>query len=316
MNITGVESLVYGVEDVASCTRFFTDWGLELSDRGRHGADFLLRDGSTLALRPIGDASLPPAVVQGSTVRDTVWGVEAKDDLQAVAAALSSDRDVSQAADGTLRSVDDGGYPISFRLTARHLEPTAHAPMNSVGRVGRIDARAEAALPYRVSPARFVHVVNWVPRELDRAMRFYVERLGFRRTETVTGVGHFLRCTGAGDHHNMFLQQKGLNHGFQHVAFEVRDIDEVMMCGQHMERQGWKSHLGPGRHVVGSNVYWYFWCPAGGMVEIGCDLDYITDHSETVEHDTIPSGGSSWFARPADEGLRPGHGEWPQWEGR
>jgi hypothetical protein len=311
--ITGVESLTYGVEDIALCTRFFSDWGLDLVDSGRHGSDFRLRDGSSLHIRAVDDRALPPAPVRGSTVRETVWGLESADDVEAVGAVLS-DREVKRAADGTLRSRDETGYAIAFRPTARHLEPVAHAPANSVGRVGRMDERAEAALPYRIVPTRFVHVVNWVPFELERAMRFYVDRLGFRRTETVTGSGHFLRCNSAGDHHNLFLQQQGRNHGFQHIAFEVRDIDEVMMCGQHMERCGWQSHLGPGRHVVGSNVYWYFWCPAGGMVEIGCDLDYITDHWEPVDHETIPAGGSSWFVRREDAGRRPGHGEWPQYQ--
>jgi hypothetical protein len=258
------------------------------------------------------DAALPPAVVGGSTLRETVWGVDDAAELEAIGTALGADRDV-RSNTGTLRCVDETGYAIGFRMTERHLEPAVHATANSVGRFGRIDQRAEAALPYRISPMRFVHVVNWVPFGLDAAMRFYVERLGFRRTETVRGAGHFLRCAPAGDHHNLFLQQSGRNHGFQHVAFEVRDIDEVMMCGQQMERRGWKTHLGPGRHVVGSNVYWYFWSPAGGMVEVGCDVDYITDHWETLEHDSIPSGGSSWFVRPEDAGRRPGHGEWPQY---
>jgi catechol 2,3-dioxygenase-like lactoylglutathione lyase family enzyme len=314
MTICGIDSLLYGVEDVALCTRFFENWGLELAGSGRHGADFMLLDGTTLQLRSRHERSLPPPLVPGSSVRETVWGVDSLDSVAAIGAELSRDREVSEGPDGTVHAFDESGYAIAFRKSLRQAQREPLPQTNSPGCVQRTDARAAGAFPYRIRPRRFVHVVYWIPTELERARRFYTERLGFRVTESVTGAGHFMRCAPSGDHHNLFLQQVGRNAGFQHVAFEVRDIDEVMMCGQHMEQQGWKTHLGPGRHVVGSNVYWYFWCPAGGMVEIGCDLDHITDHWQPLEHSTIPGGGSSWYVRPEDAGLRPGHGEWPQLE--
>ena len=309
----GVESLVYGVQDLALAAGFYEDWGLELIHRGERGADFALADGSTVQLRQAGDASLPPPLVPGSTVRETVWGVESKSSLAAIAAELSKDRGVKEDAGGTLHAFDELGYAIAFRLSVRKPISAKLSDFNTVGNPARRDARAAAALPYRVRPQRFVHVVNWIPRAMERERRFYVERLGFRLTESVAGSGHFLRCAPTSDHHNLFLNSRGDNFGFQHVAFEVRDIDEVMLAGQYMERRGWKTHLGPGRHVVGSNVYWYFWCPAGGLAEIGCDIDCITDHWQPLEHESMPSGGSSWFVRPEDEGRRPGHGDWPQY---
>lgn len=312
MAICGVESLVYGVEDLERCARFFEDWGLESAPESA-GTEWRLPDGSSLLLRPIGDRALPAALVPGSTVREAVWAVDSREGLQGIAAELSRDREVTEIS-GTLHSVDDSGYAIAFRLSERQPVRAEPPQVNTVGRIGRKDERARAALPYRARPQRIVHLVYWVPREIDAAMRFYVERLGFRLTESVDGSGHFLRCASDSDHHNLFLNCRGDNFGFQHVAFEVRDIDEVMMCGQYMERRGWKSHLGPGRHVVGSNVYWYFWCPAGGLAEVGCDIDFITDHWQPQRHPSMPAGGSSWFVRQEEEGLRPGHGEWPQWQ--
>jgi hypothetical protein len=317
MSIRGVESLLYGVEDLALACRFFEDWGLACRHRGERGADFALPDRTTVCLRPIDDHALPAPLVPGSTVRETVWGVDSGKDIDTIAAELAKDRAVRQSADGILHAVDDLGYAVGFKVTTREAVTMRLADTNTVGGVSRRDARAAAALAYRVRPQRFVHVVYWIPqRLLARARDFYVGRLGFCLTESVATSGHFLRCGPHGDHHNLFLNCRGDNFGFQHVAFEVRDIDEMMMAGQYMERHGWKTHLGPGRHVVGSNVYWYFWCPAGGCAEIGCDIDCITDHWQPLEHETMPGGGSSWFVRPEDEGLRPGHGEgWPQYQG-
>ena len=44
MNIVGLDSLVYGVDDIDAAIRFHEDWGLEFLERGASGADFALAD--------------------------------------------------------------------------------------------------------------------------------------------------------------------------------------------------------------------------------------------------------------------------------
>jgi len=44
MKIIGVESVIYGAEDVEQATRFHVDWGLELTNKGVAGSDFKLPD--------------------------------------------------------------------------------------------------------------------------------------------------------------------------------------------------------------------------------------------------------------------------------
>ncbi|MPY70922.1 MAG: bleomycin resistance protein [Alphaproteobacteria bacterium] len=310
MNIIGVEQLVYGSEDVAAATKFYEDWGLEATGKSAEGADFALPDRTTIHIRRINDPSLPPASVPGSTVRECVWGVKDAASLRAIGAELSRDREVTEDAEGTLHSTDEYGYRMGFRLARRDFAPNALPETNTVGVPVRTNTRAEGALKHRVRQLRISHVVYWAPGDTARAARFYTDRLGFKVTESAKVLGYFLRGALSHDHHNLFLHRNGDNYGFQHVAFEVRDIDEVMMCGNHMEAEGWKSHLGPGRHVMGSNSYWYFWNPAGGVAECSSDMDFITDDWVTKEHDTPPHGGIGWYARPSDANLRPGHGEW------
>ncbi len=77
------------------------------------GAVFATPAGQTIHLLPIDDPSLPSAPDgDGSTVRQTVWGVDTADDLEALGAELSKDRDVTRAADGTLSTVDESGFAI------------------------------------------------------------------------------------------------------------------------------------------------------------------------------------------------------------
>ncbi len=316
MNITGVESIVYGTDDIEAATKFHVDWGLEIAGSSASGADFRLPDDTTVLVRGIDDASLPPASVPGPTAREVIWGVTDRASLDAIGASLSSDRDVTADANGTLHSHDDYGYRFGFRVTARKPEPVAFPDNNTAWNAPRKDARADIFSRGPVRQERIFHVVYWAPGDTAAHAKFYQERLGFKLTESIKGLGFFMRGGASHDHHNLFLNNHAGNFGFQHVAYEVRDFDEVLRCGTHMEKQGWKSHVGPGRHYFGSGWFWYFNNPAGGLAETGMDSDYIGDGWVPVDHQTIPpEAARPWMIRREEDGLFPGHGDWPQWDG-
>ncbi|MBT4751264.1 MAG: hypothetical protein HOO19_18170, partial [Rhodospirillaceae bacterium] len=78
MNITGIQKIIYGVEDLDAAARFHTNWGLAPGRRDETSAEFSLGDGSSLALRRADDASLPPNHVNwlhfgASTAREVIW---------------------------------------------------------------------------------------------------------------------------------------------------------------------------------------------------------------------------------------------------
>jgi hypothetical protein len=89
--------------------------------------------------------------------------------------------------------------------------------------------------------------------------------------------GVFLRAQGSNDHHCLFALKREQVKGVHHVSFAVTNFDELLIGGQHMEKLGWKTQVGPGRHVIGSNYFWYFHNPCGGAVEYYADMDYLTD---------------------------------------
>ncbi|MEE9290984.1 MAG: VOC family protein [Alphaproteobacteria bacterium] len=313
MNIIGVESLVYGSEDVAAAIKFHEDWGLEPTEKGESGADFKLPDDTTVHVRAIDDPALPPPSVPGSTAREVIWGVEDKDSLDAIGAELSRDRDVTTDVQGGLHSHDDLGYRIGFRLTVRKPKPVRLPETNTVWTAPRVNKRAEIFSRSAPRQQRMFHVVYWAPGDTERHAMFYMERLGFRLTESIKGLGFFMRCPRSHDHHNLFLQNKGNHYGFQHVAYEIQDFDEVLRCGTNMEERGWKSHYGPGRHYFGSGWFWYFWNPAGGIAETGMDSDFIGDDWQPLRHDSIPAAASRpWMIRKEEAELSVGHGNWPQ----
>lgn len=313
MTIIGIDSIVYGAEDVAAAVRFHIDWGLEPVESGAKGADFRLPDETTVHVRAAGDAALPPASVPGSSAREVIWGVADAASLETVGAELSRDREVTADAGGVLHSRDDLGYRLGFRVSRRRPKPLRLPDTNTVWNGPRIDRRAEVFTRPQVRQQRMFHVVYWAPGDVARHAAFYLERLGFRLTESVAGLGYFMRCGGSHDHHNLFLESKGNNYGFQHVAYEVQDFDEILRCGTWMEERGWTSQIGPGRHYFGSGLFWYFRNPAGGLAETGMDSDFISDGWAPRHHETVPpEAARPWMIRREEIGRPVAAGDWPQ----
>lgn len=277
MPIQRVESITYGVEDVARCIQYFDDFGLELVERGSSGATFRTLTHQTVEIRASSDASLPPAIQQGSTLRFTVWGTDNEAGLEAIGTELSRDREVRCDASGTLRTTDESGLPLGFCVSRPKRVVIEPHPVN----VGDIASRVNTPFPRieRVQPLRLVHVVFHIRQEgRERASQFYQERLGFRLSDRSVDAGDFMRCEGSQDHHNLLLLHRADRVEYNHVAFEVPGIDEIMIAGLHMKERGWTAMRNPGRHFLGSNFHWFFENPCGGRTEFIADMDRLDEH--------------------------------------
>ena len=268
MKISRIESMLYGVEDLEAGIRYFEDWGVPLVERGARGAHFRLPSGQTILLRAASDKSLPGTGESGSTLRELVWGVEDAGSLKAIAKELARDREVKADPDGTLHSRDECGYAIAFRRT----RPAKTAPAKKSARMNRPFDPERRARPQRAG-----HVVYKTRMaDLAAASRFYQERLGFRLSDATPG-GDFLRCPRTHDHHSLFLLARPDVRAFDHIAFEVAGFDEIVLGGRFMQGRGWTADSPVGRHVLGSNLFWYFNNPCGGRTEYFADMDQMND---------------------------------------
>lgn len=276
MAFVGIDTVVFSPPDMKEARRFFADWGLRRVRDGRSGTVFETEIGSQIVLRPPAARGLPPAL-PGTNFREVIWGVSSNRDLDAIAKELSRDREVTLDKDGTLHSVDPNGLGIGFRVWRRKRAlKRSRAPVNTPGTLERIDAPSR--FYRRATPLRMGHVVFLVP-DVGAGEKFYTRRLGFWLSDRYTGgVGVFLRYLANSDHHNLFLlRSREGRTAIDHVAFEVRDIHEVFGGGLYMQRRGWPTEVGPGRHPISSAYFWYFKSPCGGAVEYFGDSDYLTE---------------------------------------
>jgi len=300
--ITGIDAAVFGVADLRAATRFLDDWGLSRLRSGRWGADFACVDRSEVLVRPIDSRELPKAVEPGSTLRELVWSVASKRALDAIGANLARDRSVSEDSEGALHSADDLGLRLAFRVTRRKVLKARPGAFNAPGCVQRLDRPAPfygRALPQEIS-----HVVLGVP-DIRAVERFYCGRLGFRVSDRYVGRAVFLRASPAGNHHHLFVLNSGDRKlRFDHIAFKVRDVHEVIGGGQALAARGWTTHAGPGRHYPSSACFWYFKSPLGGAAEYAADEDMVTAKWRPRRFVMAPENFSEWrFNAPSGGGL-------------
>lgn len=285
MNIIGPDSLVFGVDDVGACSEYFTDYGLSPAGNGV----FEALDGTSVVIRPRDDASLPAPLQTGSMLRKTVYGVADQSTLDGIADELAKDRDVAILDDGSLETVDDLGFALGFQITVRKALNLPGEIINSPGAADHRPVNVTGADPGAApKPRSLSHVVYFVP-DLEKFENFYAERLGFVTTDRFTGVGPFMRPAGTNEHHTLFcIQTPPFMQGCEHFTFHVGGPTELMQAGKRFSDKGYETFWGPGRHIYGSNWFWYFNSPLGCHVEYDADMDLHDD---------------DWVAREAEIGA-------------
>jgi catechol 2,3-dioxygenase-like lactoylglutathione lyase family enzyme len=277
VKILGPDYLIFGVEDLDACVKCVSDYGLQKVEVSATGATFEALDGTGVIIRKSNDAGLAKAVSASPNIRETLYGVADKATLEAIGAELSKDREVKLLAGNILRTVDDDGYPIGFQVTTRRPIVAPHIGINVPGQVpGRLVNKIVAIDSERPIVRALSHVVLFT-KDKVKSEKFYAERLGFRTVDTFTNLGPFMRPQGTYEHHTLFLIQAPVI-GLQHFTFHCADMNELLKAGWEFQKKGYKSFWGPGRHILGSNYFWYFNSPFGGLIEFDADMDIHDDN--------------------------------------
>nr|WP_284504568.1 MULTISPECIES: VOC family protein [unclassified Caballeronia] len=250
--INGLRSVDFGVPDLETAARFYEDiWGLKVVSRT---ADSVHLRGTGPDFYILGLHRHPePRMLRID------FSIESRQQADALHAQLSQSGLANITEPKTL-SDPGGGYGFSFRDPAE-------------GRVFRVIADAErhsdtadqADLPRKLS-----HIVLNSP---DREGTFFIEQLGFRlidKTRTIT----FLNCND--DHHSLALYTAEQS-SFNHLAFEMRDLDSVMSATANMVEHGEKIGWGVGRHGPCDNVFCYFIGPGGFTIEYTAEVEQVDE---------------------------------------
>lgn len=287
MTVLRIERVVYAVDDILTCARFFEDFGLLPRVRSDLTTELTTLTNQVVELRPSDDPSLPHPVESGSTLREVVWGVERRESLDTLVEDLRKDRTVTIDEHGVAHTRDETGFGLGLAVAdPKELDPTEFST-NAYGNVQRWNQGLRPTPTVR--PLRICHVALNIPAEgREKATGFYLDRLNFRATDVVEPMGTFMQCEGDDDQHNLLLCHRPDRAGINHTSYEVRNFDEVIVGGNQMIEAGWQEARRLGRHTVGSNVFRFFHAPCGGRVEYAADMDRVDASYGTRVHRETP----------------------------
>jgi len=176
------------------------------------------------------------------------------------------------------------GFPIQI-VAARKSSPDDKSEPSSVQPVplgaGAAPSRSKSA---RVVPRRLSHVLTF-SQDVERGIRFYEDALGLRVSDQSGDSIVFMHGVHGSDHH-LIAMAKSNRPGLHHLSWDVGSIDEVGLGMEQMLNGGYTQGWGVGRHVLGSNYFYYVRDPWGSYCEYSFDIDYVPSgfHWPATDH--------------------------------
>jgi catechol 2,3-dioxygenase-like lactoylglutathione lyase family enzyme len=125
----------------------------------------------------------------------------------------------------------------------------------------------------RVRPRRLSHALMFSP-DVICATKFFEEALGLRLSDRSEDIIAFMHGQHGSDHHLIALA-KSNGAGLHHASWDVGSIDEVGLGMEQMLTAGYAKGWGVGRHVLGSNYFYYARDPWGSHFEYSYDIDFV-----------------------------------------
>jgi catechol 2,3-dioxygenase-like lactoylglutathione lyase family enzyme len=265
----GVHSLnrfAFTVPDIVEAERFYTAFGLDVR-----------RHGDRIDLRTVGNPHAWGSVhANGRPKRLQYVSFGAyEEDLDAIARRVHVHAsDAHPLSDGSgiwVRDPDGNAVQIVAGPKVSPVsgpQPTAIAPVTP-GK-GAAPSR-KTALPVR--PRRLSHVLLFTP-DVPRLVAFYSDALGLRLSDKSGDIIAFMHGPHASDHH-MIAFAKSTAPGLHHSSWDVGSLDDVGLGAELMKAQGYVKGWGVGRHVLGSNYFYYVQDPWGSWAEYSYGIDFV-----------------------------------------
>lgn len=208
-------------------------------------------------------------------------------DLEKLAAAEGvAVEDLNEPGGGKIiRLIDPDGYGVE--VVAGQSKGEASLPIADPQRnTAASKLRFRSTVRLDAAPAhvrRIGHAVLKV-RDFRVSEKWYKDRFGFLTSDEVEAakdvpLGAFMRCDRGdkpADHHTLFLAQLPGPLGLLHAAFEVANLDDLMLGHQHLKSKKREAAWGVGRHIMGSQVFDYWKDPFGNELEHWTDGDLFT----------------------------------------
>ena len=279
IRIADISHVRFTAPDLTQMAEFLTEFGLRPS---------LSADG-TLYARGTGPWPFLHATSPGEPgFAGLGFRADSLADLEALAAADGAAAEDLQAPGGgrVVRLRDPDGNRVEVVAGQATVDPLPLEPEIPRNSAAAGHPRLRAPVRLAGGPSTVVRLGHAVLEVADfrTAEAWYKSRFGFITSDEIemapgTAMGAFLRCDRGDaptDHHTLFLLQSPRGAGFNHAAFEVAGMDDLMRGHSHLKTAGRTPAWGVGRHILGSQIFDYWKDPWGHELEHWTDGDLFT----------------------------------------
>jgi catechol 2,3-dioxygenase-like lactoylglutathione lyase family enzyme len=265
--IHSIGEFVLAVPDLQAAERYYGTFGLKMESAG-----------NALALKTPGDGYRWGRIIAGPKKQlHHITFHCFEEDLPRFRAHLGANRVDAVAPppgvpDNGLWFHDHDGLLVEIRPGPK-TSPNAKTAIPAA-----LDASGVRCAPYRrdtapAAPRRLSHILRFTPN-VDRAIDFYSRVLGLGLSDRSGDGIAFLHGIHGSDHHLMAFV-KSEYPGLHHFSWDMPTVDSVGLGAMGLMDKGYTQGWGVGRHVLGSNYFYYSRDPWGSYCEYSCGIDFV-----------------------------------------
>ena len=195
-----------------------------------------------------------------------------------------------------VRLVDPDGFDVDVIHGMSPLPPHSIANSFFLNAASRHDRKGEF-LRLEKGPAQCIRLGHAVINVTDfkRSDTFYKSHFGFLNSDVcydgedkdniLVAFNRVDRGDDYVDHHTLLTAPGPDNKpGLGHIAFEVEDINAIHIGQEFLRAKNYDHSWGIGRHILGAQIFDYWFDPFGNRIEHWTDGDLLNANSPTGVH--------------------------------
>ena len=279
--VHSIDTVVFTVPDIEEAVKFYTAFGMDVK-----------RDGNAVNLFTVGHSHCWMRVIenkQPKALQFLTFGIYAEDEAafkQKIEQLGLGCAPHPLATRPGLWLKGPDGHPFQLVVSDK-VSPSQKTPATPA----RALARQPAAAPARsqigkVHPRWLSHVLLFTP-SVSGLIDFCEAVLGLRLSDRSGDLVAFMHTPHGSDHHLLAcVHSEG--PGLHHTSWDLGSVDQVGEASEQMRNAGYADGWGVGRHVLGSNYFYYVRDPWGSFAEYSADIDFISSEYPWTAGDYAP----------------------------
>jgi len=276
-----IDCVVFTVPDIEVAVKFYTAFGMDVR-----------REANSIALFTKGHPHCWMRVIenkQPKALQFLTFGIYAEDEAAFRAKidqlGIGCEPHPLATRPGIWMRGPDG-HPFQLVVTDK-VSPNQKTPASPARGLERAPAAAPARTQVgRVYPRWLSHVLLFTP-DVSALVNFSESVLGLRLSDRSGDLVAFMHTPHGSDHH-LLACVKSEGPGLHHTSWDLGSVDEVGEASEQMRNAGYADGWGVGRHVLGSNYFYYVRDPWGSFAEYSADIDFISSEQTWVAGDYAP----------------------------